>query len=180
MCVYAPCTINTCTCNQTTKHNQYEVCNHVCLHMYVLQCVLNWLTHKFAKMVWPKQAHDLHALSMQKCSTALPLTNNLLNLLKLICTGRLVDCCLISIDEKEILMHELLNIWKLVWLCWCLVIMNILKLICIGRHLGYCKLRALLQHNPLMEHWWELLTWVLMQIELGDPLQKKRLISPAS
>ena len=51
MCVYAPCTINTCTCNQTAKHNQYEVCNHVCLHMYVLQCVLNCLTHKFAKIV---------------------------------------------------------------------------------------------------------------------------------
>ena len=55
MCVYAPCTINTCTCHQTAKHNQYEVCNHVCLHMYVLQCVLNCLTHKFAKIVWPNK-----------------------------------------------------------------------------------------------------------------------------
>ena len=45
MCVYAPCTINTCKCIQTAKHTQHEVCNHVCLHMYVLQCVLNCLTH---------------------------------------------------------------------------------------------------------------------------------------
>ena len=88
----------------------------------------------------------------------------IMNLLKLICAGRLVDCCLISIDEKQrrgILMHDLLNIWKLVWLCWCLVI-------------------KILQQNPLLEHWWEWLIWVPMQIELGVPLQKKRFISPAS
>ena len=97
MCVYAPCTINTCTCNQTAKHNQYEVCNHVCLHMYVLQCVLNCLTHKFAKIVWPKQAHDLHALSMQKCSKELPLTINPshwnLMFVKLLVGDLVPSCC---------------------------------------------------------------------------------------
>ena len=31
--VYAPCTIDTCTCKQTAKYKQLEVCSHVWLHM---------------------------------------------------------------------------------------------------------------------------------------------------
>ena len=43
--VHAPCTINTCTCNQTTNYKQLEVCSHVWLHMpCACMCKLNVLS----------------------------------------------------------------------------------------------------------------------------------------
>ena len=113
-----------------------------------------------------KQAHDLHALSMQKCSKALPLTINPShwnlpnNSVEAIITkfdhfltiNHLLLCIwanLLCIDDTgtNIVMGQIYlvhikqlkrGIWKLVWLSWCLVIMNLLKLICTGRLVDCC------------------------------------------
>ena len=51
MCVYAPCTIHTCTCNQPAKHNQHEVCNHVLAFVCSSMCLELSLTQVCQKCV---------------------------------------------------------------------------------------------------------------------------------
>ena len=154
------------------------VCSSTCLEMSHTQVCKTCVT---------KPAYDLHALSMQKCSNALPFTinpshwnlpNNSVDAIitkfdHFLTINHLLLCIwanLLCIDDTgtTIVMGQIYlvhikqlkrGIWKLVWLSWCLVIMNLLKLICTGRLVDCClisiagKQRRSIDEKRLLNIW---------------------------